>query len=431
MKIIYIATRLNIGGVARHVAWIAGGARDAGHDVQVVAGRLPPGEDDMSFFVREHGVEPLYIEAIEREVSLKDVAAIWKLYLLFRRERPDIVDTHTTKAGTLGRSAGLLYRYLTPAALIGRARRVSFVHTYHGHVYHSFFGRMKSLAFLYVERFLTRFATDKVIVLSPLQFKEIHEDFAVGRREQFAVIRLGIELAVYDGWANRRHLLRDEIGAGETEILVGCIGRLAEIKNVSMFVRAAALYKQRHGTRDGVTGARAVRFLVIGDGLMRERLEREARELGVDDDFVFTGQRDDPEVFYPGLDIVAMTARNEGTSLTVIEGMANERAILTTATGGVPDLLGATVETIEVEGGRYSVCEQAVSVASEDVHGFYGGLRRLIEDSQLRRQLGARGRQYVEGSHSRPRLLADLERLYAGLTTENENTGSMRGEAVN
>jgi len=110
MKIIYIATRLNIGGVARHVAWIAGGAHDAGHDVQVVAGRLPPGEDDMSFFVREHGIEPRYIEAIEREVSLKDLVAIWKLYLLFRRERPDVVDTHTTKAGTLGRSAGLLYR---------------------------------------------------------------------------------------------------------------------------------------------------------------------------------------------------------------------------------------------------------------------------------------------------------------------------------
>lgn len=424
MKIIYIATRLNVGGVARHVAWIAGGMHAAGHRVSVVAGTLPAGEDDMSYFVREQGVEPQYVKEINREVSLKDVHAIWKLYRLFVRERPDIVDTHTTKAGTLGRAAGLLYRYLTASILIGRPRRVRFVHTYHGHVYHSFFGRAKSLAFLVVEKVLTRLITDKVIVLSPLQYKEIHGDYNVGRASQFAVIRLGIDTSVYENWQERRHILRDEIGVGKDELLVGCVGRLAEIKNVSMFIRAAALYKNRYGT-NACDATLRVRFVVIGDGLLREQLQAEAVEAGVADDFVFTGQRDDPEVFYPGLDIVAMTARNEGTSLTVIEGMANERAVITTATGGVPDLLGAKIESVNNNGGQYEVCERAVSLKSEDAAGFCEGLRRLVTDENLRREFGRRGKFYVETAHSRERLLMELKGLYNRLAPPVQNANQI------
>src|SRR5881275_2763115 len=128
---------------------------------------------------------------MSREISPKDALTIWKLYRLFVRERPDLVHTHTAKAGTVGRVAGLLYRLLTPATLVGRPRRCRFVHTYHGHIFHSYYGRLKTRLFLGIEKILTRM-TDRVVVISPQQHREIHEEYGVGRNGQFAVIREGL-----------------------------------------------------------------------------------------------------------------------------------------------------------------------------------------------------------------------------------------------
>ncbi|MCA1849530.1 MAG: glycosyltransferase, partial [Acidobacteria bacterium] len=132
MKVVRIIARLNVGGPARHVAWLNAGLRREGVECELVAGRVPPGEGDMSYFARALGVEPLVIPEMSREISPKDAVTIWKLYRLFARLRPDIVHTHTAKAGTVGRVAGMLYRWLTPTTLIGRPRRCRFVHTYHG-----------------------------------------------------------------------------------------------------------------------------------------------------------------------------------------------------------------------------------------------------------------------------------------------------------
>ncbi|HYO62165.1 MAG TPA: glycosyltransferase, partial [Pyrinomonadaceae bacterium] len=129
MKVVRIIARLNVGGPARHVAWLTAELRRAGHESVLVAGTVPPGEEDMSYFAASLGVEPLVIPQLSREISPKDALTVWKLYRLFARLRPDVVHTHTAKAGTVGRLAGLLYRWLTPSALRGRPRRVRFVHT--------------------------------------------------------------------------------------------------------------------------------------------------------------------------------------------------------------------------------------------------------------------------------------------------------------
>ncbi|HYY41207.1 MAG TPA: glycosyltransferase, partial [Pyrinomonadaceae bacterium] len=109
MKIVRIIARLNVGGPAKHVAWVTAGTRRAGHESVLVAGTVPPGEDDMGYFAAAQGVTPVVIPEMSREVSPKDALTVWKLYRLLRREQPDIVHTHTAKAGTVGRVAGLLY----------------------------------------------------------------------------------------------------------------------------------------------------------------------------------------------------------------------------------------------------------------------------------------------------------------------------------
>ncbi len=420
MKVVRIIARLNVGGPARHVVWLSAWQSHEEFESLLVAGVVPEGEDDMSYFAEEQGVTPLIIPEMSREISPKDVVTVWKLYRLFLRQRPDIVHTHTAKAGTVGRVAGLFYKWLTPSALWGRPRRCRFVHTYHGHIFHSYYGRAKTRLFLGIEKFLARAVTDKIIVISPQQRREIHEKFGVGRSEQFAVIPLGMDIEAFGGWADRRHVVRDEIGAKASEVLVGIIGRLTEVKNHDLFLRAAALYKQLFGVNE--EGGR-VRFLIIGNGHLRDELEARARSLGIRNDVEFMGTRNDPENFYAALDIVSLTSLNEGTPLTLIEAMATARPCIATAVGGVVDLLGEQVSGAKSDEG-YDVCERGILVPSGDAESFCRGIRRLVTDEELRRELGARGATFVAENYSKNRLLSDIAELYKSLESGVESLKS-------
>ncbi|MCA1557158.1 MAG: glycosyltransferase, partial [Acidobacteria bacterium] len=282
MKIVRIIARLNVGGPARHVVWLTQGLQGAGCESLLVTGVVPPGEDDMSYFAEEHSVVPHIIPEMSREISPKDALTVWKLYRLLLRERPSLVHTHTAKAGTVGRVAGFMYRWLTPGTLLGRPRQCRFVHTYHGHIFHSYYGTIKTRIFLLIEKMLASLATDRIIVISQQQFKEIHGEFGVGRKEQFAVIPLGLDTGHFAGWSTRRDILRRELKAESCDVLVGIVGRLTEIKNHTLFLKAAARYKEKHGV-SLKTGGR-VRFIFIGDGHLRGRLEDEARSLGLESD---------------------------------------------------------------------------------------------------------------------------------------------------
>ncbi|HET9525128.1 MAG TPA: glycosyltransferase [Pyrinomonadaceae bacterium] len=402
-KIVRIIARLNVGGPAKHVVWLTAGLQDSNYRSLLVAGSVPSGEEDMGYFADHAGVKPLYIPEMSREISLNDAVTVWKLFRLFLRERPDIVHTHTAKAGTVGRIAGFFYRWVTPGTLIGKPRACKFVHTYHGHVFHSYYGRGRTRLFLAIERALARLVTDRLIVVSTQQGAEIGNDFRVGRQGQIKVVPLGLDLGVFAAYTSRRARFREELGIDDETILVGIVGRLTEIKNHQMFLNSVARLK-------GQTG---MRFVVIGDGSLRESLEKQARSLGVESEVIFTGGRRDPEYFYPALDIVALTSLNEGTPLTLIEAMANARPVVATSVGGVVDLLGDVVED-----GPYQVCERGIRVPTGDEGAFAAALSRLAADRQLQSELGARGREFVERIYRKERLIEDIKGLYRELTAE-------------
>jgi glycosyltransferase involved in cell wall biosynthesis len=412
MRIVRIIARLNVGGPARHVAWLTAALAREGHESVLVAGTVPPGEDDMSYFAAAQGVEPVIIPEMSREISPKDALTVWKLYRLFVRLRPDIVHTHTAKAGTVGRVAGALYRWLTPAVLLGRPRPCRFVHTYHGHVFHSYYGAAKTKLFLAVERALARF-TDRVVVISRQQLEEINGRFRVGRAAQFRVVPLGLETSVFADWRARRKTARARFGVRDEETLVvGIVGRLTEIKNHTLFLDAAAILKKRLAA-DG--DGRRVRFLVIGDGHLRLALETYAVSLGLADDVTFAGTLDDPENFYAALDVCALTSLNEGTPLTLIEAMANERAVVATGVGGVVDLLGGIDPHLLRRPRGWQACERGALVESGDAEAFADALHYLAGNAGLRAQVGARGRAFVESNYSVARLVADVVKLYEEL----------------
>jgi glycosyltransferase involved in cell wall biosynthesis len=402
MKVLRIIARLNVGGPARHVVWLTAGLKPAGYDTLLVAGVVPTGEDDMSYVAQKAGVAPLILPHMSREISPQDALTVWKLFRLMLREKPDLVHTHTAKAGTVGRVAGFMYRWLTPATLIGRPRRCRLVHTYHGHVFHSYYGATRTRLFLAIEKLLARLATDRVIVITEQQRREINEDFRVGNASQFVVIPLGIDTDVYANWQSRRDDFRQELNIRDDEILVGIVGRLTEIKNHDLFLRVAARFKQRSSTK--------IKFLIIGDGHLRSQLEKQAHLLGLRDEIVFLGSRNDPENFYPALDVVALTSLNEGTPLSIIEGMANARPVIATMVGGVGDLLGERVSDAAGEG--FAIHERGLAVASGDVEGFAQALDYLMANESLRNDLGQRGRDFVLENYAKERLVADMSALY-------------------
>jgi glycosyltransferase involved in cell wall biosynthesis len=414
MKIVRIIARLNVGGPAKHVVWLTEGLRNAGYESVLVAGTVPVGEDDMGYFAENSGVKPVFIPEMSREISVKDLLTVWKLYRLLCRERPDIVHTHTAKAGTVGRIAGLLYRWSTLGALIGRRRQCKLVHTYHGHIFHSYYGQIKTGFFLFVERILARLATDRIVVITEQQREEIHDRFRVGSREQFAVIRLGLDINQFADGNSRRSLLRDQLGVHADEILIGIVGRLTAVKNHELFLRAVSEFKQ--GSLN--SQARQVRFIIIGGGSLRGELERSVENLGLVGDVVFAGNRSDPENFYPALDVVALTSKNEGTPLTLIEAMANGRPVIATAVGGVVDLLGNPQPGDQPT--SYLVCQRGISVSVDEAKAFAMGLDRLVNDDALRRTLGESGRRFVEQNYSKQRLLDDVNGLYQELTRPDQ-----------
>lgn len=402
MRVMRLIARLNVGGPARHVVWLNEALARDGFEPLLVTGTVPPGEEDMIAFAAERNVNPVIVPSMSREMSARDFIAVWDVWRLMVRFRPDVLHTHTAKAGAVGRLAGLLYCFLTPSILLLRPRRCRFVHTYHGHIFRHYYGAAKTRVVLFIERLLARINTDRLIVLGDQQLHEIRDTFAIGKPEQYSVVPLGIDVSVLTGHPEAGTELRASTGIAPTETVVGIVGRLAAIKNHDLFLRVAARVRD------------AARFVVYGDGGEREHLVKLVAELGLGDRVVFAGTRDATEI-YSSLDVVALTSRNEGTPLAIIEAMATGKPVISTAVGGVVDLLGAVEQRITENGATFEIRERGITAASDDVDGFAAGLTHLLGDEELRLRFIERGKEYVTRTHTKERLVADIVGIYREL----------------
>ena len=256
---------------------------------------------------------------------------------------------------------------------------------------------------------MARVATDRIVTISNQQFVEIHERFRLGRNEQFRIIPLGIDLSVYDKNAVNRRILRDEIGAADEEVVVGYVGRLTGIKNLSLLIETA---KEVQKIADG---SLRFRFVLIGDGDLRQNLEDEAKSMAIVDNVHFLGNRRNVTELLAGLDIIALTSRNEGTPLSLIEGMAAGVPFVSTAVGGVVDLAGKAL----VEEHGFQICERGLLAADNSVESFANALIYLAKNEKLRESLSIKGREFVASNYSKERLVSDIKSLYRELLSES------------
>lgn len=406
MKILRIIARLNVGGPARHVVWLTRELNNDDFESRLIAGSVPEGEENMEYFAAENGVKPVYLREMSRELSPRDVISLFKVYREMRRFKPDLIHTHTAKAGTIGRAAAFIYRWLTPSALIGRPRRVRVVHTFHGHVFHSYYGAAKTSLFLAIERTLARLATDRIVVISQQQLEEINGKFRVGRPKQFRIVPLGIDLEPFSISADQRKTVRAEWGVADGQLLFGFVGRLTEIKNIPLLIEAVGGL-----TKADPAAAGAMRFVIVGDGHLRPGLEHLADVAGLQNTIIFAGNRTDIPSVYAALDAVVLTSLNEGTPLSLIEAMAAGKPVVASVVGGVRDLLGDQEE--ELDGFRRY--DRGIGFDSGNALALQKSLTYLANSEKLRVELGEKGNEFVRVSYSKERLVEDIKALYREL----------------
>jgi len=382
IKIIRIITRLNIGGPAIHTILLNEGLNDGEFDSRLIAGRCDKDEGDMTYLADEQGINLIVIPQLKREIDIRnDLIAFIRIFNLIRKEKPHIVHTHMAKAGVLGRLAATLLR--VPVK----------VHTFHGHVFHSYFSAAKTKTFLFIERIIAKF-TDQIIVVSVKIKDEICERFRLTEKEKISVIGLGLDLKQFENISKNGNGFKKKLGINKDALLVGIIGRLTAVKNHRLFLDAIGLLKEE------VPDLNA-NFLIIGDGELREELESYATALNIKDWIRFVGWQKDMPAVYADLDIVTLTSFNEGTPLALIEAAASQKAVIATSVGGVPDLF---------ENGKTGLL-----IKSNDPLQLKDVILTLLRDEQLRKKLGQAGRLHVCDTYSKERLIKDIRNCYKRL----------------
>jgi glycosyltransferase involved in cell wall biosynthesis len=379
IRVARVIARLNIGGPAQHAIFLSAGLDRARFATTFITGLVGETEGDFARGAIAQGVHPIVIPELGRNIRPgRDLRVLIKLTLLFRRLQPDIVHTHTAKAGALGRVA---------AWLAGVPVKI---HTFHGHVLDGYFSPMATRALIGVERRLARL-TDRLVTVSPRLRTQLL-GMGIGRPEQIEVIPLGLDLQRFRQAAPEPPTLRRRLGLAAGTPLLGIVGRLVPIKDHATLFEAMALLR---------SGDQATHLVVVGDGEERARLAGLAGRLGLGGRIHFLGWRADLETILNELDVVICASKNEGTPVALIEAMAARVPVLSTNVGGVADLV--------------THGETGWLVPADDPSAMARAIGDLLGDPALRARLAAAGQTVVLERHQVAGLIRRVETLYTAL----------------
>lgn len=388
-RVARIITRLNIGGPAIQATSLSQRLREFGYDTLLVYGQRSAGEGDMSYLLAPT-VAAMVVPTLGRAIApLRDLRAWWHVYRTLCRFRPEIVHTHTAKAGTIGRLAAIAYNRTA-----GRRWPARLIHTYHGHVFEGYFGRVSTRVFIAIERWLAR-RTDALVAIAPRVETDLVETYHIAHASQVRVIPLGFDLspfAAIDDAARVR--ARAALGIRPGCFVVTTVGRLTEIKRHDLFIEMAARIAHRRAD---------VEFLIAGDGELRKSLEALGHTRGLDGRVRFLGWRTDLPAIYGATDVLVLTSRNEGTPVALIEAMASAVPGVSTDVGGVRDVIVGPEIGVLVPFGAPEVLADAVA--------------ELLASRHHREAMGARARQEMLSRFHLDRLLCDVDQLYQCLLT--------------
>jgi len=378
-KVLRIINRFNIGGPTYNATFLSRFLDDE-YETLLIGGLPEKEEADSLHILEEYGLSPMLISEMQRVPSFKsDKAAYKKIKQIIEEFKPDIVHTHAAKAGALGRKAA-------------KACGVPvIVHTFHGHVFHSYFGKVKTNIFKFIERRLAK-KSDGIIAISDMQKKELSQIHKICPADKIKVIPLGFDLDKFQEETSKRDVVREKYNVKEEEIAIAIIGRLAPIKNHGLFLSIIEDVLSKTSKK--------IKVFIVGDGEERTNIEEKVTELNTqfDCEILMTSWIKNIGEFNAGMDIICLTSNNEGTPVSLIEAQAGNLAVVSTDVGGVRDIVK------EGETG-YIVPKNNVTLFSEK-------LLFLIENDEERVRLSKNGWGFVRDKFHYKTLVNNVNEYY-------------------
>lgn len=395
-KVLRIINRFNLGGPTFNACYLTKYLSPE-FETLLVGGEKEEAEESSLFIAENLGLKPLIINELKRAIHpINDWKAYWKIRKLIREFKPDIVHTHAAKAGLIGR-------------LAAKHEGIEvIVHTFHGHVFHSYFSGWQTELFKLLERYCAKISS-KIITLSPAQLAELSEIHKIAPQSKFEIINLGFDLSKFSiNQEEKRESFRKHFLLAENEIAIGIIGRLTSIKNHNFFLEAFELLKQKTSKK--------VKAFIIGDGEDKKIILEKCASLKLktceinnikpDADVVFTSWIKDIDWANAGLDIVTLTSLNEGTPVSLIEAQAAGKPIVSTRVGGIEDIV---IEN-----------QNAFLIDNFDKNMFSEKLLFFAENNQERFKRGEKGKENVLKKFSYQRLVNDVSFLYNNLLNQKK-----------
>ncbi len=388
IKVLRIINRFNIGGITYNVSYLSKYLEDD-FETLLVGGPEEEGEDSSLYIPEGLGLKPRVLNQFQREINFKsDYKAYKEIKKIIREFKPDIVHTHASKAGAIGRLAAI------------DCNVPIIVHTFHGHVFHSYFGKLKTGFYKIIECYLAKHST-AIVAISNKQKQELSESFHITSKDKIHVVPLGFDLSKFtlNKESNRKEF-RAKYNLKDDQLAIGIIGRLAPIKNHSLFVEAIAHLKQK-----GITNFKA---FIIGDGDTRETIVEACKTNNVSwsnnptdhVDIIFTSWITNVEWALHGLDIVTLTSLNEGTPVSIIEAQAAGKYVVSTNVGGIEDVL-------------HPECGLLSKIT--DKTAFFNNLHKACTQKEQLQKSSEKGEKWAIEKFSYTRLVSDMRQLYTQL----------------
>lgn len=393
-KVLRIINRFNLGGPTYNAAYLT---RYLGSEYEtlLVGGAKDPTEANSDFIVKNLGIDPLIIPEMHRSLSLsKDWVTYQKIKKIITDFKPDIVHTHASKAGALGRLAA--HNLKVPVI----------VHTFHGHVFDAYFGLAQATFYKNIERVMAKYST-RIIAISENQKEDLVNKYKICSEEKVRIIKLGFDLSRFqEDQKEKRIHFRQKYLVADDEIVIAIIGRLVPIKNHAMFIDVV------RKIMDNTT--RKVRFFIVGDGEERMNIEQKLMQSNIPfcdalkeitpSVVTLTSWIKEVDVVNAGTDIVVLTSLSEGTPVSLIEAQAANKPVVTTNVGGISNIV--------IPG------KTALLAETNDVDMFTEQLLSIIENRQLREDMSEHGWDFVREKFHYTRLVNEMDQLYTELLLE-------------
>jgi glycosyltransferase involved in cell wall biosynthesis len=385
IKILRIINRFNIGGPVYNAILLSAYMPEE-YDTLLIGGLPEKNEENSTYIAEKYGVNPLLISEMQREPNFKnDRKALKKLKEIILTYQPDIVHTHASKAGALGRKAA--FDCAVPIV----------VHTYHGHVFHSYFNWWKTKLYQAIEKRLAK-KTTGIIAISELQKNDLALKYKICKPEKIEIINLGLDLGPFnENKTDNRDKTRTAFGLHDSEIAIAIVGRLAPIKNHDLFLKCASVIHEKTSKK--------VVYFIVGGGEEFRSIEEKVNALkakGID--IRMTSWIKDINTFNAGMDILCLTSKNEGTPVSLIEAQAAGIPFVATKVGGIKDIVSEN--------------NTGYLVDLNDSDAFIEKLLHLIENENKRQEMSQKGWSFVQEKFQYKTLIAKTDSYYKFLLNQ-------------